>query len=89
MPAWRLALQPGQLSQVFVRAAKHRALECLRQRQVMRGREHGVQQGNDVPHLGRRAQVGFFGLIGRNVQFTQGILHGRQADAFARQHHDV
>ena len=55
----------------------------------MRGRHQHIEQGHDVLHLGRFAQIGFFGLLGRNVQSAQLVLHHSEPVTFAREHHDV
>ena len=54
----------------------------------MRWGHQDIQQRNDVLHLGRIGQVGFFGLLAGNAERLQFGLHQRQPRTLSRQDHD-
>ena len=87
--ALHAACVQGELHQLLVRDAEQRRLQRTSQRQVVRRRHQGVQQGGDVLHFGGLAEVGLFRLLGRNVQRPQLLLHHGQPVSPPGKHHDL
>ncbi len=46
-------------------------------------RHQGIEQGHDVLHLGRGAQIDLLGLLRRDAERAQLLLHHGQAVALA------